>query len=315
MTEKKKRLGRGLESLLSPTRPALDETMAAPVGGTATAADVARPVVAEPVRSVAGERVVNLAVEKITRNPHQPRKQWDDGQLMELAESIKANGLIQPILVRAVGEGYQLIAGERRLRGAQLAGKATVAAIVRDASEEQVLEWALVENIHRADLNALERARAYQNYMRRFSLTQQEVAQRLGEDRSTVANYLRLLEMSAGLQQMVVDGQLSMGHARALLGLSDVKLREEMAREAVARHWSVREVERRVQAAQQGALGEPAKAKVKSANVLELEGQFSRSLGTRVTIQTQGRGAQRGKIVIDFFNLDDFDRIKERMCP
>lgn len=311
MTEKKKRLGRGLESLLSPTRPVAENRMEGSVGSVAL----------ETVSgsAVGGERVMALPVERITRNPHQPRKHWDDQQLMDLADSIKSNGLIQPILVRPVGQGFQLIAGERRLRGAQLAGKTTIAAIVRDASEEQVLEWALVENIHRADLNALERARAYHNYMTRFSLTQQEVADRLGEDRSTVANYVRLLEMSSSLQQMVVDGQLSMGHARALLGLSDVKLREAIASEAVSKNWSVREVERRVQALQQAGPAERSKSegegKGKGAHLLELEGELSRGLGTRVTIQTRGRQAHRGKIIIDFFNLDDFDRIKERICP
>ena len=158
---------------------------------------VIEKVVGEKVGGIKSSGLVmgEIAIELIARNPHQPRQHWDDEKLGALAESIKVNGIIQPVLVRAVGDRYQLIAGERRLRAAAMAGLAGVPAIVRDASEEQMMEWALVENIHRSDLNAMERARAYREYIRRFSLTQEAAAVHLGEDRSTIANYMRLLEL------------------------------------------------------------------------------------------------------------------------
>jgi len=186
VNEVKKRLGRGLDSLLSSTRiqeienaSAYSKTTYEPIGDALSRSDA----------------VIELPVGRITSNPHQPRKKWNETELMELSDSIKANGIIQPILVRPLGANYQLIAGEKRLRAAIQAQKSTIPAIVRHATEEQMLEWALIENIHRADLNAIERARAYKSYITTFSLSQQEVAQRLGEDRSTIANYMRLLEL------------------------------------------------------------------------------------------------------------------------
>lgn len=300
MAETKKRLGRGLDALLSSTRMEHLED-------DRPAADVAPP-------SAGGIGIRELSLDQVRTNPHQPRQHWNQEKLFELAESIKTHGLVQPIIVRAMGDGYELIAGERRLRAGQMAGLVTIPALVRDASEEQMLEWALVENIHRADLNALERARAYRRCMQQFGLTQQQLAERLGEDRATVANYIRLLELSAPVQTLVVDGKLTMGHARALLGLADERQRERLAEQCVVGHWSVRELERRVQALQQAPPPASATAPTgRSLHIMELEQELRQALGTKVLIKPSGRKGDRGKIVIDFYSLDDFDRIRERL--
>ncbi len=303
MNEVKKRLGRGLDSLLTSTR--IQAIESASTFNTGTYEHVMEP-------SSHSESVVDLPVDKITSNPHQPRKKWNETELMELAESIKANGVIQPILVRQLGSNYQLIAGERRLRATIQAQKSTIPAIVRHASEEQMLEWALIENIHRSDLNAIERARAYKSYITTFSLSQQEVAQRLGEDRSTIANYMRLLDLSPELQQWVADGSLSMGHARALLGIKEPARQKELAALVREKNVSVRKLERMIQMMQQQVT--PAQSKNnKTPHILELEHEMTRILGTRVMIHTAKRTTHRGKIIIEYYNLDDFDRIREKL--
>jgi len=305
MAETRKRLGRGLDSLISPTR----------IQELATAsADAAVAPAADIARHRHYDYVTELPLEKIHRNPHQPRQNWDEKKLLDLADSIKANGLIQPVLVRQMGEGYQLIAGERRFRAMQMAGRAGIPAVVRQASEEQMVEWALVENIHRTDLNALERARAYQHYLEAFSLTAQQAAEKLGEDRSTVANYIRLLELPNEIQQMVTEGLLSMGHARALLGVPDKRRQLELAQLAIGQGFSVRELERRIQAAQRPDPASSSNGPEKSPHIQELEREWTRTLGTKVTIKPRGQKGHRGCIVIDFYSLDDFDRIRERLC-
>ncbi len=174
----------------------------------------------------------DLPLASISANPYQARTVWNDQDLTELADSIKANGILQPILVRRFQGGYQLIAGERRFRAAQMAGLTKVPALVREVTDEQLFEWSLVENIHRRDLNAIERAKAYQRYLGAFSLTQVEAANRLGEDRSVIANYLRLLDLPDEIRQMLVDGRLTMGHARAILSLPTDELRRKLANRA-----------------------------------------------------------------------------------
>ena len=305
MAETKRRLGRGLDSLLSSTRLRAMENEAAGEEGVSSQLLVntgdMRGLVAE----------VPLAA--IHRNPHQPRQHWDEQRLLSLAESIKQNGVIQPVLLRPMGDGFQLIAGERRLRGTKLAGLATIPAIVRDATEEQMLEWALVENIHRADLNPIERARGYQRYLKQFSLTQETAAKRLGEDRSTIANYVRLLELSEELQQWMTEGRLSMGHGRALLGVTDAKLRLKLASLAIEQNWSVRQMERHLQEEKQQVGKADRKERQKDAHILDLEREMTRNIGSKVTIEERGRKKHQGKIVIEFYSLDDFDRIRERL--
>jgi ParB family chromosome partitioning protein len=235
---------------------------------------------------------------------------WNDQDLQELAESIKANGVIQPIIVRPFQGAYQLIAGERRLRAAKMASLSTIPAIVREVTDEQLFEWSLIENIHRRDLNAIERAKAYQRYLGAFSLTQVEAAERLGEDRSVIANHLRLLDLPEEIKQMLVDGRLTMGHARAILSLPTDELRRKLANRALAGRLSVREVERLVRK-YLGENGTPkSKAQAKASHILDLEDKLSRHLGTRVSIETKKSG-RRGRIMIEFDSLDEFDRITE----
>jgi ParB family chromosome partitioning protein len=310
MVETKKRLGRGLDSLLSATRlRELDEAVSQPPIRVSERLENSASV----MQTLVENQVTSLPLESINRNPHQPRQNFGTQKLLELAESIKTNGLIQPILVRPMGQGYQLIAGERRLKATEIAGKKTIQAIIRNASEEQMLEWALIENIHRADLNPLERANAYKNYVTNFSLSQQEASQRLGEDRSTIANYMRLLELPEEIKQMLSENQLSMGHARALLGLESQQQKLQLARQAVKQKLSVRDLERAVQNLNSNQESTSKSRSDKSGHILELEQELSRSLGTKVLINTVGRKGHRGRIIIDFYNLDEFDRIKEKL--
>ncbi len=236
--ERPRHLGRGLESLLSPiTMPSgrVEETVA-------SALDTPKM----PPDKELSESLREVPIGSVSANPYQARTVWNEEDLRELSASVKANGVLQPILVRSFQGGYQVIAGERRFRAAQMAGLATVPALVRDVTDEQLFEWSLVENIHRRDLNAIERARAYQRYLGAFSLTQAEAAERLGEDRSVIANYLRLLDLPEEIRQMLVDGRLTMGHARAILSLPTDELRRKLANRALAGRLSVREVERLV---------------------------------------------------------------------
>jgi ParB family chromosome partitioning protein len=253
-----------------------------------------------------------ISLDSISPNPFQVRSAWDQKELADLAESIRANGVLQPIIVRRTGPGYQLIAGERRFRAAQLASLTTIPAMVRTASDEQMLEWALVENIHRTNLNPIERATAYQGYLSTFSLTQSEAAARLGEDRSVIANYLRLLDLPEEIKQLLAEGQLTMGHARAILALPTDELRRKLANRAMAGRLSVREVERLVRRYLTGTDEARVKVQPKPAHILDLERKLSSELGTKVSIETR-RGGQRGKIIIEFYSLDEFDRMTERL--
>lgn len=299
MTQTRKRLGRGLDELLSSTR--MQEI------GQAT----------ETVHQVEPQagRVAEIPTDRISCNPHQPRRHWDQAKLQDLAVSIEANGLLQPILVRSMGDGYQLIAGERRWRASQLAGKETIPAIMRDATEEQMLEWSLVENIHRADLSALERAGAYRQYLQRFSLTQQQAAERLGEDRSTIANYIRLLELPQSVREMLSSAQISMGHARALLALADGKRQAELAELVHIKQLSVRQLECMIQQSKQASQQFPSEPPAASPYIRDLEQQLTRTVGTKVTIHTSGKRQNRGRITIEFYSLDDFDKIRDTLMP
>jgi ParB family chromosome partitioning protein len=302
--EKPRHLGRGLESLLGPM--ASLETMAA---------EDVQPL--SPVRNFPPDKDLDasfreLQLDNIGPNPYQARTVWNDDDLLELAESIRANGIIQPIIVRPFQGRYQLIAGERRFRAAQMASLSAIPALVRDVTDEQLFEWSLVENIHRRDLNAIERAKAYQRYVNAFSLTQAEAAQRLGEDRSVIANHMRLLDLPEDVRQMLVDGKLSMGHARAILGLPTDELRRKLANRAMAGRLSVRDVERLVRKHLTASAKDNAPARVKPMHIVDLEDKLKRHLGARVAIKTR-RSGQRGKIVIEFDSIDEFARIAEAL--
>ncbi len=302
--EKPRRLGRGLASLLSPiTLDAAEVNQMLP--NPAITANF-------PPDKELRDSLREISIDAISPNPYQARMVWDQQELADLAESIKANGVIQPIIVRPDGSGYQLIAGERRFRATQLASLATIPALVREASDEQLLELALIENIHRTNLNPIERAKAYQNYLNTFSITQAEAAQRLGEDRSVIANYLRLLDLPDEVKTMLIEGQLTMGHARAILALPTDELRRRLANRAMAGRLSVREVERLVRKQLTGLDHPRTAVRSKPAHIFDLESKLSSQLGTKVSIETRKNG-QRGKIVIEFYSLDEFDRIAERI--
>ncbi len=302
--EKPRHLGRGLASLLGPvTDTGLNEVLA-------VAQESSHPKL--PVDKELQGSLVDVRVDEVSPNPYQARTVWKDEDLHELAESIKANGVIQPILVRPFQGRYQLIAGERRLRATKVAGLTTIPALVRTVVDDEMFEWSLIENIHRRDLNPIERAKAYQRFLNAFSLTQAEAGERLGEDRSVIANYLRLLELHEDIREMLVEGRLTMGHARAILGLPTDELRRKLANRAMVGRLSVREVERLVRQYTAEQTAPAAKPVLKQPHIVDLENKLRRQLGTRVAIETR-RNGQRGRIVIEFDSLDHFDRITETL--
>jgi ParB family chromosome partitioning protein len=269
-----------------------------------------------------------IPIGSVHPNPLQPRRMFDEDTLEGLIDSVKELGVLQPILVRAVAEGYELIAGERRWRAAKRAGLPTIPAVIRAADDEASLEQALVENLHRQDLNALEEAAAYQQLIDDFGLTQEAVAKRVGKSRSAVANHLRLFQLPPAVQKLVGEGLLSAGHAKALLGHPDRSYQELLARRAITESLSVRDVETLVKErldleAGLGAgddtpapesLGEddpvdrpePGGQKLRPPGLLELEELLANRLDTRVSIAMT---AKRGKVTIDFANLEDLERI------
>jgi ParB family chromosome partitioning protein len=301
--EKPRHLGRGLDSLISPiinqedSRVMLSDLQNEPNF---------------PVDKELRDSFRLIKLDDISTNPYQARIEWNEKDLDNLADSIKANGVVQPIIVRPIKDGYQLIAGERRYRAAKLASLQSIPAMVRDANDEQMHEWSLVENIHRVDLNPIERAKAYRDYLNTFSLTQTEASQRLGEDRSVVANYMRLLDLPQEIKQMLAESKLSMGHARAILALPTDELRRKLANRAMAGRLSVREVERLVRRYLAGSNKDIRKIRSKSPHIQDLEMKLSSQLGTKVNIETRKNG-QRGKIIIEFYSLDEFDGITERL--
>jgi ParB family transcriptional regulator, chromosome partitioning protein len=270
-----------------------------------------------PIADVAGLQELPLAT--IRPNQYQPRDRFDEEALVSLSESIRELGVLQPVLVRPAEDGsYELIAGERRWRAARRAGLQTIPAIVRTVDDVLSLEQALVENLHRADLGPLEEAAAYQQLAEAFQLTHEEIAQRVGRSRATVSNTLRLLQLPTSIQRLVQDGQLQMGHARALLATPDRSYQEHLAQRAVHEGLSVRDVEEAVRArsGDDGEGGGPAsapKARVaaaRPAGLLELEELLSDHLDTRVQVSMAGK---RGKILIEFADLDDLERLYRRM--
>ncbi len=293
-------LGKGLSSII-PTaeRPDTDSSM------TAVLADI-------PVSAV-------------SPNPHQPRVHFDEESLAELTASIAEMGVLQPILIRPLGaETYELIAGERRWRAAQRAGLTTIPAVIRTTDDASSVEQALVENLHRQDLTALEEAAAYQQLIDDFGLTHDQVSTRVGKSRSAITNSLRLLGLPPAVQRLLADGQLSAGHARALLGTPDRGRQEALAREAAAGGWSVRMVEdavRRETAVDDSPVatepsdtasgsidgaGLTAATKLRPPGLLELENLLAEQLDTRVSVQLT---AKRGRVTIEFADLEDLERI------
>lgn len=283
--------------------------------GALIPSEVSAPVDAAALRE--------LSVAQIEPNPHQPREHFDEDALVSLTASISELGVLQPILVRPLdGDRFELVAGERRWRAAKRAGLQSVPAIVRSVDDTTSLEQALVENLHRQDLNPLEEGAAYQGLIEDFSMSHEDVARRVGKSRSAISNTLRLFQLPPTIQKLVAQGQLSAGHARALLGTPDRVFQEALARRSVAEQLSVREVEEAVRARSGNAAtddpppngagkttGSGAR-KLRPPGLLELEDLLSERLDTRVKVSM---GAKRGKVTIDFATLEDLERIYRAM--
>jgi ParB family transcriptional regulator, chromosome partitioning protein len=292
MTEKHKALGRGLESLLPPRQHPFMPLI--PGGGTATP----------------GEVVQEIPLDHLDANPYQTRSQLDEDKLNELCESVIALGVLEPILVRPAAEGrYQVIAGERRVKAAYMADKVKIPAVVRQVSDQQAMEMTVVENLLREDLSILDQARAYLRLSQEFGLTQDDIAVRTGKERSTVANYLRLLKLPDEVQRLVEKGDLSFGHAKVLMALpaSAASLMADLARRIIRRGFTVRQTEEAV-AALMEARPQAKKERIVDPNVREAEETLKRALGVRVMINDRNG---KGKIVLEYKSLEDFDRIVE----
>ena len=258
-----------------------------------------------------------LPVSAISPNPNQPRKAFDEEAMAALTASVRELGVIQPVLVRPVGEGaYELIAGERRWRAAKRAGVGVIPAVIRTADDTTALEQALVENLQREDLNPLDEAAAYQQLLEDFHLTHDELAARMGRSRAAISNALRLFQLPPSVQRLIAEGQLTAGHARALLTTPDRSFQEELAREAVAEGLSVRVVEGRARkhnerTGQEAPPGRKRPRQLRPPGLLELEDLLSNLLETRVKVEM---GSGRGRVVIEFANLDDLERIYRAMA-
>ncbi len=281
MAEKRPALGRGLSALIPDTPAAVP-----------AAADCSLEIDSDLLRP----------------NKFQPRAQMDDERIEELARSIRANGIIQPIVVRKVEQGYEIVAGERRWRAAQRAGLLKVPVVVRDIPEDRLLAVALIENIQREDLNPIEEAVAYRRLSDEFHLTQEQIADAVGKDRSSIANYVRLLRLPQEVRANVASNALTMGHARALLGLNDESAQLRLSRDVVSRNLSVRETEALVKKAASPEEKKPPKTV--DVHTRAAEDKLRLALGTRVRINRRGKG---GRIEIDFVNEDELQRLYERL--
>jgi ParB family chromosome partitioning protein len=261
------------------------------------------------------EQPDEIAIESVEPSTMQPRTRFDEARLEELARSIRANGVVQPLLVRRKGSNYELIAGERRWRAAQLAGLTHVPVVVRNVPDEKVLELALIENIQREDLNPIEEAQAYKKLIDSIGLTQESLAERVGRDRSYITNFLRLLRLPDDIRRLIEEGKLSTGHARTLLGTGDADIQRRIARKIIDRGLSVRETERLVRGLE-GAGPKPRaiKAKENDPNVRAAETKLRRHLGTQVRI-IQNQSGQSGRIEIEFYNPADLERVFRLLLP
>ena len=248
-----------------------------------------------------------LSVDAIDPNPFQPRRLFHAERLEELAQSIRANGIIQPLVVRRSGDRYQLVAGERRWRAAKLAGISQVPAVVRQIPDDRLLEVTLVENIQREDLNPIDTAVAFERMISDLSLTAEEIGERTGKDRTTIVNSIRLLQLPTDLQQLVAERRLSAGHARCLLSLPTADLQREVAERSVAQGWSVRQMERTTQRMVEGRKPKRVDQLDPDPNVKAAVRELERVLGTRVRIVEKAK--QKGRIEIEYYSPDELDRI------
>ncbi|WP_048601625.1 ParB/RepB/Spo0J family partition protein [Rubeoparvulum massiliense] len=260
--------------------------------------------------SIEDEHVIDVKIDELRPNPYQPRKHFTQDAIEQLATSIKEHGVIQPLIVRKSIKGYEIVAGERRWRASRQAGLSTVPAIVKDLDDRKMVEIALIENLQREDLNAIEIAEAYQQYMKQFALKQDEVAQRVGVSRSHVANYLRLLQLPLVIQEALAANKLTMGHAKALAGIKDEQVLVKMADRCIEEGWTVRICEEIVQQfiadVPRGTKNKKAKKESKDVFVKDLEEQLRNYFGTSVLIR---QGKKHGKIEIQYYSQEDLSRI------
>lgn len=327
---KEKRLGRGLEALLGKVAAAADSAQ----NQTATTADSAKSKASFSVVSqyddddadqliseaMQGQQSQNVQIEMIDRNPYQPRLDFDESLLADLASSIRQFGMIQPVTVRRSGERYELVAGERRLRAAKLAAMEAVPVYILDVDDREMAELALTENIQRKDLNAIEKAVAFHNYIETYGGTHEELGKRLGVNRSTVTNLMRLLDLPEELQQAVRNDRLSSGHARAVLGLNDKSMQIEIAEQALKEGWNVRQIELHVQELIADTTPSPKEKATRTIGnaendpqIKELEQQFRSFFGMKVQLSANDKG--KGKLVISFNSSKEFERIYQCICP
>jgi ParB family chromosome partitioning protein len=287
VAEKRPALGRGLSALI-PEAPA-------------------EPVAPPPQVAAPKGQPLEVDLDRIVPNPRQPRVSIEQGPLDELAQSIRVNGIIQPILVRRTGDRFEIIAGERRWRAAQIAGLLRAPVMVREIADEQLLQVALIENIQRENLNPIDEATAYRRLLDECAMTQEALAEAIGKDRASIANHLRLLRLPPEVQRQVSGGTLSMGHARALVGLENAITLKKAADDVIARALSVRETEALVRRLQAPPPAEPA-VDLKDVHTREAEDVMRLALGTRVRIVRKGKG---GRVEIDFVSEDELNRIYE----
>ncbi len=280
---KKPALGKGLASLLP-----------------------ARPIPIQAPEQLVMPTIPELPITEIEVNPNQPRREFREQQLQELAASISNDGIIQPLLVRKLAGGYQLVAGERRLRAAKLAGLTKVPVVVQEISDERLLEVALVENIQREDLHPIELAQAFQRLSQELGLNHEDIGKRTGKDRATITNSIRLLQLAPDLQQMVAERKLSPGHARALLKLKTEEEQRNMASQAIAEGWTVRTMESAAQ--RPTASRSPSQPAEMDPNVKAAIEELERALGTRVRVASSRPGG-KGKIEIEYYDTDDLNRL------
>lgn len=258
------------------------------------------------------DKVIEVNLSQLRANPYQPRKTFDEESIKELAESIKQHGVIQPIIVRSVLKGYEIIAGERRFRASQLCGNTTIPAVVRSFSDQQVMEIALIENLQREDLNAIETAIAYQALMDKFKLTQEELSMKVGKSRSHIANFVRLLSLPAEIKENVSRGTISMGHARALVGIKNEAVQKDFADRIVKQEWTVRELEEAIQKLDVKQPVEINKtipnAKKRDPYIDHLEETLRERFKTTVKIKQQ---KDKGKIELQYYSKQDLERLLE----
>jgi ParB family transcriptional regulator, chromosome partitioning protein len=303
-TQKSKpRLGRGLSSLI----PGSNLPVEVEVGPADPGGGPGRDSASQQTQ-ISGQPSM-IPIHQIRPNPHQPRRTIREAAIAELAVSIKTSGIIQPIIVRQVDGGYELIAGERRWLAAKLANLAEVPAIIRNVDNFAQAQMALVENIQREDLNPIDRANGYKTLIDLLGLTQAELAERLGEDRSGIANYLRLLELAEPVRQMVRDGRISLGHAKILASVNDILTQQRLAETVVSQSLSVRNLERLLAIDATGKTTRQTAAP--SAHLADLEKTIARQLGMRVQIRAAGKG--KGRLVIHYATLDQFDEVLQKL--